>query len=144
MAAAMSKATVYLEGPKRTQDLLNIKWALRSAGYTISSSWHDADPTPQIRAEDHWNSKSVERIQGCDWLVVICDKDNEVGMELASLAGFAIARGMRVTWIGSEVRSLAGFRAVQQFDTAEEFRKNILTQMYLRPALASTSERVAA
>lgn len=37
----MPRNTVYLEAPERTQDLLNIKWALRSAAYAIGSTWHD-------------------------------------------------------------------------------------------------------
>jgi hypothetical protein len=140
----MSKHAVYLEAPKRTQDLLNIKWALRSAGYTIASSWHDANAAPHLRSEDHWNSNSVQRLQACDSLVVICEKGNEAGMELATMAGFALARGLRVIWIGPEVRGLAGSRAVQQFDAPEEFRKEILRQIYSRPALAPISERIAA
>jgi hypothetical protein len=33
--------TIYLEAPELTQDLLNIKWALRSPGYAIGSTWHE-------------------------------------------------------------------------------------------------------
>jgi hypothetical protein len=55
-AVAMSKHTVYLEAPKRTQDLLNVKWALRSAGYSIGSGWHDAEAgVPNLGSEHHWN-----------------------------------------------------------------------------------------
>lgn len=140
----MPKHTVYLEAPKRTQDLLNIKWALRSAGYSIGSSWHDAEAgAPHLGSEHHWNAKSVEQLQACDSLVVICEKNNDAGMELATMAGFALSRGLRVIWIGPVVRALAGFRAVQQFDSAEEFRTEILRQVY-SPSLDSVSERLAA
>jgi hypothetical protein len=74
-AVAMSKHMVYLEAPKRTQDLLNIKSALRSAGYSIGSSWHDAEAgAPHLGSEHHWNAKSVEQLQVCDSLVVICER----------------------------------------------------------------------
>ena len=64
-AVAMSKHTVYIEAPKRRQDLLNIKWALFSAGYSIGSSWHDAEAGAQhLGSEHHWNAKSVEQPSG--------------------------------------------------------------------------------
>jgi hypothetical protein len=64
-------------------------------------------------------------------------------MELATMAGFALARGLRVIWIRPVVRALAGFRAAQQFDSTEEFRTELLSQVY-SPLLASVSERLAA
>jgi hypothetical protein len=140
----MAKDTVYLEAQKPTQDLLNIKWTLRSAGYSIGSTWHDAEAAaPHLGSEHHWNAKSAEQLQVCDSLVVICEKSNEVEMELATMAGFALARGLRVIWIGPVVRALAAFRAVQQFDSAEEFRTEILRQVY-STSLDSVSERLAA
>ena len=143
-AVAMPEHTVYLEAAKRTQDLLNVKWALRSAGYIIRSSWHDAATgTPHLESDHHWNAKSVEQLQACDSLVVICEKSDDAGMELAAMAGFALARGLRVIWIGRVVRALADLRAVQQFETAEEFRREVLGQ--IRPsAPASVPERLAA
>jgi hypothetical protein len=57
-AVAMPKHTVYLEAPKRTQDLLSIKCALRSAGYSSGSSWHDPEAgAPHLGSEHHWNAK---------------------------------------------------------------------------------------
>jgi len=38
----------------------------------------------------------VEQLQACDSLVVICQKSNDAGMELATMAGFALAGGLRV------------------------------------------------
>jgi hypothetical protein len=64
-------------------------------------------------------------------------------MELATMVGFALARGLRVIWIGPVVRALVCFRAVQQFDSAEEFHTEILRQVY-SPSLDSVSERMAA
>lgn len=57
------------------------------------------------------------------------------------MAGVALARGVRVIWIGAPVRGLAEFQAVQQFNTAEEFRRQVLQQMYCQPAW---NERLAA
>jgi hypothetical protein len=37
----MSRNKVYLEAAGRTQELLNIKWTLKSGGFRIGSSWHE-------------------------------------------------------------------------------------------------------
>lgn len=139
----MPRNTVYLEAPDRTQDLLNIKWTLQSAGYTIGSTWHEAKVnTPPAALQDHWNATAVEQLQFCDSLVVICRNIDRTASELAMMAGFALARGLRVIWIGPPVRGLADFRAVQQFNTAEDFRKQILQQTYSQSI--STGQGVAA
>jgi hypothetical protein len=49
---------------------------------------------------------------------------------------------LKVIWIGPPVRGLCDFRAVQQFHTAEDFRKKILQQTYSQSTLAR--ERPAA
>jgi hypothetical protein len=138
----MPRNTVYLEAPDRTQDLLNIKWALRSAGYAIGSTWHEGEAITSLLAfKDHWNARSVEQLQICDSLVVVCNSDKAIP-ELAMMAAFALARGLEVLWIGSLVRGLTNFRAVQQLNTAEDFRKQILQQKYSQSTLAH--ENVAA
>jgi len=123
--------TVYLEAPGRTQDLLNIKWTLRSAGYDIRSTWHEGNAIASLLSfRDHWNASSVEQLQICDSLIVICGEGDSSMPELAMMAGFALARGMRVFWIGSPVKGLSDFRAVQQFNTAKDFEKQIVEQAY--------------
>jgi hypothetical protein len=123
--------TVYLEAPDRTQDLLTIKWTLRAAGYAIMSTWHDGGASTSFMSSgDHWNATGVERLQHCDSLIVICGNDERSRPELAMMAGFAIARGVRVIWIGRAVWGLSDFRAVEQFNTVEDFRKQILQQMH--------------
>lgn len=73
----MPKNTVYLEAPERTQDLLNLKWTLRSAGYTIGSTWHEGEAiTSLLPFRDHWNATSVGQLQICDSLVVICTAED--------------------------------------------------------------------
>jgi hypothetical protein len=135
--------TVYLEAPELTQDLLNIKWALRSAGYDIGSSWHERGASKSSSAsKDHWTARGLEQLQTCDLLVVVCGKSDRARSELAMMAGFALARGVRVIWIGSPVQSMSDFRAVQQFNTAEDFRRQVLEQMYSRSI--PTDERLAA
>ena len=139
----MPRNAVYLEAPARTQDLLNVKWALQAAGYTIGSSWHEGEVnTSSLAFQNHWNATGLERLQTCDSLVVICGTIDRAAPELALMAGFALACGLRVIWIGSPIRGLSDFRAVQQFDTAEDFRKQILQQMYSRSIL--NDERLAA
>lgn len=142
-SVAMPKNTVYLEAPHRTQDLLNIKWALRSAGYTIGSTWHDSEPGASAISGNHWNARRVEELQICDSLVVICGKGNKGTLELAMMAGFALARGLRVIWIAAPLLGLTDFRAVQLFDTPEDFRKHILNQMYAH-STSVTAEPIAA
>src|SRR5271166_3522602 len=139
----MPGPTVYLEAPDRTQDLLSIKWTLRSAGYTIGSTWHDCEErAPSLGSINHWNPQRLEQLQVCDLLVVICGKSDGAVPEVPMMAGFALASGLQVIWIGPAVRGLCDFTAVQQFDTAEDFRKQILVAMYRQPIL--TDEKLAA
>jgi len=139
----MIRHTVYLEAPDPTQDLLNIKWALLSAGYTIGSTWHESAADPSSRGSaDHWNAGRVEQLQVCDSLVVVSGERDRVVPEVSMMAGFALARGLRVIWIGTPVHGLSDFRAVQQFDTAEDFRWQVLLHANSLPIL--TDKRLAA
>jgi hypothetical protein len=134
---------IYLEAPGRTQELLNLKWTLQSAGFRIGSTWHESQTgTSTLSSKDHWNASSVEKLQLCDSLVVICGKDDRAITELAMMAGLALARGLQVIWIGPPLGALSVFREVWQFNTAEDYRKQILQQMYSHPA--SMPERLAA
>jgi hypothetical protein len=129
----MPSKTVYLEAANRTQDLLNVKWLLRSAGYCIASTWHEAQrPVP---TEDHWNVTGLEQLQICDSLVVLCAEKGAVAPELAMMAGFALARGITVCWIGPTLRALCDFRAVRQFKTLREFQKQLVSQTHSQSTL---------
>jgi hypothetical protein len=75
-------------------------------------------------------------------LVVICGKDDKAAPEMAMMAGLALARGLQVVWIGPSVAGLNTFKAVWQFNTAEDYRKQVLHQMYSQSA--SSAERLAA
>ena len=126
---------IYLEAPGRTQELLNIKWTLQSAGFRIGSTWHESQTsTSTLASKDHWNARSVEQLQACDSLVVICGKNDRATPELAMTAGLALARGLQVVWIGPSFEGLDAFRAVRKFNTAEDYEKVILRQMYSEPA----------
>jgi hypothetical protein len=134
---------IYLEAPDRTQDLLNIKWALRSAGYDIRSTWHEGNAVTSLFAfRDHWNERSVEQLPICDSLVIICGDGNSSMPELAMMAGFALARGTRVFWVGAPIKGLCDFRAVQQFSTAKDFEKQIVERAYSR-SIASDAQLAA-
>jgi len=127
--------TVYLEAPERTQNLLNIKWTLRSAGYAIGSTWHEGEGIKSLLAvRDHWNERSLGQLQICDSLVVMGESGDKSMPELAIMAGFALARGMTVFWVGRPVKGLCDFLALQQFNTAEDFEKHIVQQAYARSA----------
>ena len=134
---------VYLEAPSRTQELLNIKWALQSAGFRIGSSWHEGQAsTSSLSSEGHWNAKGVEQLQACDSLVIIWGKQDKAAPEMAMMAGLALALGLQIDWIGPPLGGLTACRAVWQFNTAEDYRKQIIQQMYSQSAL--TPERLAA
>jgi hypothetical protein len=138
----MPQNTVYLEAPERTQDLLNVKWALRSAGYTVGSAWHDSGATPSNLARaNHWNARALEQLQFCDSLIVVSGETGRATPELAMMAGFALARGLRIIWIGDAVDILHDFPTIQHFNDAEGFRRAIVEQMYAQPKVA---ERLAA
>jgi hypothetical protein len=132
---------VYLEAPGRTQALLNIKWTLKSAGFRIRSTWHDGQAIPSLASKDHWKAGSIEQLQSSDSLVVICENNGRATPELAMMAGIALARGLEVIWIGAPVSALSAFKAVQQFNTVEDYRTHILQQMYSRPV---ATQRLAA
>ena len=120
----MGRNIFYLEAPARTQDLLDLKWILRAAGYAIGSTWHEGEATLTSSAlvfQNHWNASRMEELQICDSLAVICGTGGEIPLQLAVLAGFALARGLQVIWIGSLAQILSDFRTVQHFRTVEEF-----------------------
>jgi hypothetical protein len=125
---------IYLEAPGRSQELLNIKWTLKSAGSRIRSTWHDGQAgATALGSKDHCNARSVEQLQSCDSLVVICENKDRATPEIAMMAGVALARGLEVIWIGPPLGGLSTFRAVQQFNTARIterkcFSKCILVQ----------------
>jgi hypothetical protein len=134
---------VYLEAPDRTQDLLNIKWTLQCAGFSVRSTWHEGQVNASTLAStDHWDARSIEQLKVCDLLVVICGKDDKATSELAMMAGLALARGLQVIWIGRPARWLRAFRSVWQFNTAEDYRREILHEMYSQSA--SIAGRLAA
>jgi hypothetical protein len=55
---------VYLEAPGRTQELLNIKWTLQSAGFRVGLTWHEGQgSTSTLSSKDHWNARGVEQLQ---------------------------------------------------------------------------------
>jgi len=139
----MRSDIVYLDAPGRTQDLLNLKWALRAAGYTIGSMWHETGANDiGMALRNHWSTEEIERLQRCDLLVAICEGPNKTPPELAMMAGFALARGIKVCWIGSPVQGLTQFRSVKQYNTAEEFRREIVSRSFSESI--AVNERVAA
>lgn len=136
----MPEETIYLEAPDRTQDVLTMKWTLRSAGYDIRSTWHEDDVnTSPLSFRDHWNARGVKRMLSCNSLVVICGAGDKSTPELAMMAGVALARGMGVFWVGAPVKGLCDFPAVQQFNTLIDFEKQIVGRAYSRPTAMDAS-----
>ena len=133
---------VYLEGADRTQDLLNVKWALRSVGFVIGSNWHDRDASLCCSLfKDHWNAPELERLQASDMLVVLAGDTLNAATQIAMMTGFALARNVEVCWIGKPVALLEKLAGVHLFGTADEFRRHLLT---ISPERTSASEELAA
>lgn len=116
----MPRKTFYLEAPARTQDLLAAHRALRSAGCAIGSTWHDRLPGPEEPGSD-WIQERLEELKKCDALIVWCGEKQKAPLQVPLLAGYALARAMRVIWIGSSVQITCRDRNVNQFNTIEEF-----------------------
>jgi hypothetical protein len=137
----MRANSVYLEAPDRTQDLLNVKWALKSAGLRIGSTWHEVPGSSSGLSSKHrWNVNGVERLRACNLLVIYGNDDRGIP-EMAMMAGLAIAHGLDVVWIGPPLGGLNAFRTVRQFNTVEHYERTLLQRMYSQPP---TVELVAA
>jgi hypothetical protein len=119
-------STVYIDAPGKTQDLFTVKWALRAAGYSIKSTWHDEPNAPSNNPRSHWSPERIEQIISSDVLVVVCGKHDAIQRELAICAGIAIGRALKIIWIGSQIDILNHFRTVTYFSTVDEFRKELL------------------
>jgi hypothetical protein len=118
----MTRKTVYLEAPARTQDLLTAQRALRAAKCAIGSTWHDETATSRIsESEADWIAERLEELNKCDTLIVLCGGKYKTPLQVPLLAGYALARGLQVIWIGSSVRVASNHRNLIQFDTVEEF-----------------------
>jgi hypothetical protein len=118
-------AVVFLEAPCRSQDLVTLKWVLRSSGYEIASTWHDASPTVSLTAEEHWTRTRMEEMRAFDTLVVLRRDEEEIPAQLGLTVGYAAARGLEVIWIGVPLEPLNQFRNVRCFPNVEVFRKHL-------------------
>ena len=116
---------VYLEATERSQDLLTVKWTLRSAGYPIASTWHDESLPAPLAARAVSAAQSIAEILPFGALIIVRERGRAVPMELAFLLGVAATRGVRVMWIGEPDAVLAQVKNVQYFATPEDFRKRI-------------------
>ena len=120
----MRMNAVYLEAADRTQDLLNIKWTLRSAGYTIISKWHD-EKTACFNFKSHWSTEAFDRLRMCDMLVILGGASCDAAVQIGLMAGFAFASGVEVYWLGN-MGKLNQLPGVEVFNTVDEFRTHIL------------------
>jgi len=138
----MRRNIVYLEAADRTQDLLNMKWALRSAGYTIASKWHDLEGNigcPNFKS--HGSPEELDGLRMCQLLVVLAGQSQEAAVQMGLMAGFAVACGIEVWWLGRTLGHLSQLPGVQIFDTADEIRTYIVK---LASAQIAVPERLAA
>jgi hypothetical protein len=122
----MIRKTVYLEAPARTQDLLTAQRALRAAECAIGSTWHDEAATSRVsESEADWIAERLEELNKCDALIVLCGGKYNTPLQVPLLAGYALARGLQVIWIGSSARIAGDHRNLVQFDTVEEFSDSL-------------------
>jgi hypothetical protein len=99
-----------------------MKWTLRGKGYEIASTWHE-DPRAGLAAfEGHWSSQRLTELQQSDALMVFAGQPND-NISLAAMAGIAVARGIKVIWIGQPVEVLSEQSTVRHFQTTAEFYK---------------------
>jgi hypothetical protein len=119
----MLRNTVYLEAPARTQDLLDAQRALQAAGYAIGSTWHDQPALSNVSdAGADWILERHKELNQCAALIVLCGEKHKATLQVPLLAGYALARGLQIIWIGSSVRVTSdNSRSVTQFDTVEDF-----------------------
>jgi hypothetical protein len=117
----MYRKTFYLEAPARTEDVLYARRALRAAGCGIGSTWHDEATSHSSELNDNWIAGRLEELNRCDALIVLCGAKYRTPLQIPLLAGYALARGLQVIWIGSSVRVASDRRNVAQFETVEEF-----------------------
>ena len=105
-----------------------MKWLLRSSGYEISSTWHDASPAAAIRPQPHWTRAQIEEMTPFDTLVVLRRDHEEIPAQLGLAVGFAAARTLEVIWIGVPLEPLGEFRNVHCFPNVEAFQKHLLLE----------------
>jgi hypothetical protein len=123
----MTRNTVYLEASARTQDLLDAQRALRAAKCVIGSTWHDREAISDSSvAGVDWITERYQELDRCDALIILCGEKQKTKLQVPLLAGYALARGLEVIWIGSSMRVTSKHGKVArgyvvQFDTVEEF-----------------------
>ena len=111
---------LYLEAPRRTQDLSTMKWTMHGKGYTVGSTWHE-DPRAGLAVFDgHWGAQRLAEMQETDALVVLAGESKE-NVSLAAMAALALALGLKVIWIGLPVEALSGQNCLAHFATVAEF-----------------------
>jgi hypothetical protein len=136
-------AVVFLDAPCRSQELLTLKWLLRSSGYEIASTWHDAPPASSLTPQPHWNRMRMEEMTPFDTLVVLRRDHEEIPAQLALAAGFATARRLQVIWIGVPLEPLSQFRNVHCFPDLEAFQKHLFLEKKTRAESPAGARLVA-
>jgi hypothetical protein len=117
----MTRNTVYLEASARTRDLLTAQRALRAAKCFIGSTWHDQAAEGSEIAGVDWITGRYQELDRCDALIILCGEKHKTTLQVPLLAGYALARGLRVVWIGSSVRVASNNVNMTQFETVAEF-----------------------
>ena len=117
---------VYLEAAERTQDVLNLKWALLSAGYSIESAWHDATPHAISTTTSNWGERELAAVKKSHILVVLAAHGQAPTTRMATMLGFARAHNIQICWVGAAVEGIQGLHGIEHFKTADDFRRHLL------------------
>jgi hypothetical protein len=136
-------AVAFLEAPCRSQELITLKWVLRSSRYEIASTWHDASPAAYSAPHAHWTRARMEEMTPFDTLVVLCRGHEKIPAQLALGVGFAIARSLEVIWIGIPLEPISQFRNVHCFPSVEAFQKHLLLEEKTRAESPARARLVA-
>jgi hypothetical protein len=136
-------AVVFLEAPSRSQELLSLKWLLRSSGYEIASTWHEASATASTTSQPHCTHTGIEETTPFDTLVVLRRDHEEISAELALAVGFAAACKLEVIWIGVPLEPLRQFPNVNCFPNLGAFQKHLLLEKNTLAESAKSARLVA-
>jgi hypothetical protein len=91
----------------------------------IGSTWHDEAPNSHRLDPEAWLTERFEELNRCDALIVLCGNLVKTPLQVPLLAGYALARGLQVIWIGSSVRVGEGHHNVVHYGTVEEFCESV-------------------
>lgn len=126
----MAKVYVSAHHPDPAKQLAE---ALRAAGHTVSSTWHEETDRPAADDAAAWASKAavnVTQISNSDVLVLISSPEHVSGTKRVSggkfiEAGVALGRMVRTFVLGAVENGMLHHPRVEQVDTTDELIRKL-------------------